>query len=44
MLLIVNNELICSGINMGYDLFPFTMDIQSIVSIHAETVCLLSKL
>ena len=33
--------MICSLINSGYDLFPFTTDIQGIVSTHVETVCLL---
>ncbi len=37
------NGAICSFINRGYDLFPFTMDIHSIVSTHVEMVCLLSK-
>lgn len=34
---------ICSLINRGCDLFPFTMDIHGIVSTHVETVCLLSR-
>ena len=27
----------------GYDMFPFTVDIQAIVSWHVETVCLLAR-
>ncbi len=36
-------RLICSLINRGYDMFPFTMDIQGIVSTHVEVASLLQK-
>ena len=35
--------MICSLINREYDLFPFTIDIQAIVSSHVECVVMMTK-